>query len=465
MLNRYDALTTSNKVSYQNALNASNLPFATACGSILTNYSWKEIDAANSIDQALQHDLPPQEVFFGIDVWAQNTTSLTHPRITYPEQGGGGTNTGIAVAKLASLGLSAGIFAPAWSFEHFPGCGRAIERAVWEGTALSKSIDCSCGNCSSRHPSNQQYPVSRYARRFPAGSKTFFYTNFSRAFATHGEREKEILFDGKDVHSCLGSQSILPPTMISLESDEKTTNVLFHKLEDQEGRPHLVIEAYVPLFQTDHTISDQYLPLYHFNMPADGTLQLSISYRKPSNSVDVATHFLLKFDSGSQLISVPQVPGTHVITATIGTQSGTNTNLQELGVSVNGLLPASSPCRILEILSICIKPTRSKQREGIITNILVDGREQGETHHLRLCWRFGDTNERVHGLPYSHITGSCSYFEIIVDGLELGRAYALEHILPQRLIERYKNGEMDVEVRGIGFDGQKLAQGSVRVRI
>ena len=45
----------------------------------------------------------------GIDVWAQSKSSQTHPRITYPKKGGGGTNTGLAVRKLAELGLSAGV--------------------------------------------------------------------------------------------------------------------------------------------------------------------------------------------------------------------------------------------------------------------------------------------------------------------------------------------------------------------
>ena len=115
---RYDALTTSNKVSYQNALNVQNMIFAKACGGILTNYCWKEGDAAESMHNALQNDIPLQNVYLGVDVWAQNTTKLTQPRVTYPEYGGGGTNTGVAVAKVAELGLSAGVFAPAWTFAY-----------------------------------------------------------------------------------------------------------------------------------------------------------------------------------------------------------------------------------------------------------------------------------------------------------------------------------------------------------
>ncbi|KAF2129153.1 glycoside hydrolase family 85 protein [Dothidotthia symphoricarpi CBS 119687] len=466
----YDALTTSNKVSYQNALNASNLPFATACGSILTNYCWKETDAVSSFAQAMRHDamhhgLSPQEVFCGIDVWAQNTTKLAHPRVTYPEKGGGGTNTGIAVAKLADLRLSACIFAPAWSYEHFPGHGRAIERAMWEGTALSANIDCPCGDCASRHPSNQLYPITRFARESAAGSKTFFYTDFNRAFGTHDEREKEMLFDGKNTHSRLGSQSVLPRTAVSKEDDESSRSVLSHRLEDLEGQSQLVIEVYASLSPTSHIINEQFLPLFHLNMPADGTLQLTVCYRKPSSPANVTTNFFVKSTSGLQIVPVPQIPGPHVVTATIGTQSDTRSTLKELGVSVHGPLSSSSSVRLVEILSICITPAHSVQATVTITGIHIEEREQGETQHLRLCWTYGSSSERAKGLPHSDITGPCSYFVVVVDGVKLGRAYALEHILPQRLVERCKGREVDVNVIGVGFDGQKLAEERVKVRM
>ena len=72
-----------------------------------------------------------KSIYFGVDVWAQNKSSFTHPRVTYPEYGGGGTNTGVALARLSDTGQSVGIFAPAWSFEHFPGHERDVERTVW----------------------------------------------------------------------------------------------------------------------------------------------------------------------------------------------------------------------------------------------------------------------------------------------------------------------------------------------
>mgnify|MGYP004550244927 CR=1 FL=1 len=179
----------------------------------MTNYCWRESDAANSMHEALQKSLPPQHVYFGIDVWAQNTSKLSQPRITYPEYGGGGTNTGVAVAKLAEVGLSAGLFAPAWTFEHFPDHGRNVEQTMWDGLDLPEDADCPCGNASKRHQPNKAMPVTGFATLYNAGSETFFFSDFSRAFSTHNDKEKKNLFSGYVMHAQLGSQSILPLRM------------------------------------------------------------------------------------------------------------------------------------------------------------------------------------------------------------------------------------------------------------
>ncbi|KAJ5056101.1 glycosyl hydrolase family 85-domain-containing protein [Bipolaris maydis] len=268
----YDALTVSNKISYQNALSMSNINFASACGSILTNYCWKDADAENSLQLALSSKISPRNIFFGIDVWAQNKSSFTHPRVTYPEYGGGGTNTGVAVAKLAGLGLSAGIFAPAWSFEHFPGKGRAAERTVWQGIPLPCDMDCSCGDCLSRHQPNEAFAILKNAKERVAGSEKFFYTDFTRAFATHDDTSND-LFDGCSAHAQLGSQSILPrPTIFG---DGHQAVELWHRLDSSSGTSCLVIEARQNQLESDHT-TEFWLPLFRFDMPADASLQTEI---------------------------------------------------------------------------------------------------------------------------------------------------------------------------------------------
>lgn len=155
-------------MSYQNGLTPYNLPFAETCGSILTNYCWEESQAKDSKTFALRSGFKPEKVYFGIDVFAQGGG-----RTTYPKERGGGTNTGVAVAKLAELGMSACLFAPAWSFEHFHPHGREIEKVVWEGEALPVGIECPCKDMVKCHQPTVGSSVLEHARTFPAGSETF----------------------------------------------------------------------------------------------------------------------------------------------------------------------------------------------------------------------------------------------------------------------------------------------------
>jgi len=176
----YDSLTRDNRIDYQNALTERNIIFAKAAGSILTNYVWTPETATTTKALALQNDIDPADVLCGIDVWAQSSE-----RETYPRDVGGGTGTGLAVAKLAELGLSAGIFGPAWPYEHFH-ClsdSRAVEKAMWTAAALPETLRCDCASRSRHHIENyMEHPILANAQNFLAGSNAFFYTDFMQAF-------------------------------------------------------------------------------------------------------------------------------------------------------------------------------------------------------------------------------------------------------------------------------------------
>lgn len=161
-LSRYDAITSKNNIKYQNALTVENLFFSEACGSLLTNYCWTDTKVQGTKQLALQQGFKLDRIYFGIDVWAQNTTKLTHPRVTYPAKRGGGTNTGVAVAKLAQEGFSAALFGPAWTYEHFSGArGRQMDQVMWDGQALPDEVDCSCEETHQTHPPNLEQPIIR----------------------------------------------------------------------------------------------------------------------------------------------------------------------------------------------------------------------------------------------------------------------------------------------------------------
>ncbi|KAL8773903.1 MAG: hypothetical protein Q9209_001333 [Squamulea sp. 1 TL-2023] len=90
----YDALTTDGDVYYQNGLTTLNCQYAEAADGLFTNYRWTDKKLAESKILAIEAGIPNENIFFGIDLWAQNTNMPGPPRVTYPPKGGGGTNTG-----------------------------------------------------------------------------------------------------------------------------------------------------------------------------------------------------------------------------------------------------------------------------------------------------------------------------------------------------------------------------------
>lgn len=477
-------MTITNKVSYQNAVSALNLPFAKACGSILTNYCWKENDATNTIHKVLFENLPLHKIYFGIDVWAQNTTQLSHPRVTYPEYGGGGSNTGIAVAKLAELGLSAGIFAPAWTFEHFPGYGRDVEQTMWDAEDLPEGITCSCGDCEKRHRPSKTMALTAFARQYSATSETFFFTDFSRAISTHSMNEKDALFDGFNIHTQLGSQSVLP---LRIESLGMRTP-LQHFIEDDSGRTQLVIEARnLPSSSLKKdlapTMHGWMIPLFKLDMPVNGSLRLRVSYRDLSN-MPQGVYFYVKVSGtihGLVRKDIPQMD--HLLDLEVRhlhDSSLQDPRLEELGFH-SIAFDAGNGTRLVEVDYICIQPIAafpilpepapfqqisvssrdlplgSPIHTETVSGIHRSSRGEGETQQLRLCWAHTSTSHPMDGMPYSNITGPFSYFTVYIDDLCLGRAYAAEHILPASLADRLTGREASVKIKGVGFDGQELA--------
>lgn len=91
----YDALTSDNEVDYQNSLTPKNLAYVLAADAVFTNYKWTTAKLEEAQITAEKYNIKSVDVFFGVDVWAQNTNMPGPPRITYPSKGGGGTNTGV----------------------------------------------------------------------------------------------------------------------------------------------------------------------------------------------------------------------------------------------------------------------------------------------------------------------------------------------------------------------------------
>ena len=113
-------------------------------------------------------------------------------------------NLSQAINALANLNFATAIFAPGWTFEHFRAgldqsdrareasqAGRRIEQTMWEGAKLPDNLQCDCTKRIQQHKLYfQNHPIVRHAREYPAGSATYFETDFTRAFAI-GRRSEE----------------------------------------------------------------------------------------------------------------------------------------------------------------------------------------------------------------------------------------------------------------------------------
>ncbi|CBN78701.1 Mannosyl-glycoprotein endo-beta-N-acetylglucosaminidase, family GH85 [Ectocarpus siliculosus] len=98
----YDSVTVEGKLEWQDRLNGENRVFFDACDGIFSNYAWKaDYPSACALEaQARRYD-----VYMGIDTFGRGTW------------GGGGFDVDKALGKIRRAGVSAALFAPAWTME------------------------------------------------------------------------------------------------------------------------------------------------------------------------------------------------------------------------------------------------------------------------------------------------------------------------------------------------------------
>lgn len=408
----------------------------------------------------------------GIDVWAQNTTKSTHPRVTYPKQHGGGTYTGIAVSELGEFGLSAAVFAPAWTFEHFPGHEHVAERALWDGEIIPEDMECACGKALEIHPRGKA--LAAFARQFAAGSQQYFYTDFARAFGCHRDGLSKWLYDGKRMHSQLAAQSILPYMALTSGFDvvdrlDNAVNILCMVLDDSPGHTYLLVQvgSVIPPGENAEQFYERLLPLFRVDMTPVGPLRFKVGYKGMISLPETTATFYLKFTTGIAFISLIEGDGLREIEGPVlHGEISSSTRLIEVGVYLKSR-PIEERLTVVEITGIHIGPLVKMQGTCKIENIRTELRSNGDEQHWRLCWDIFDKNEEAiisAGQPYSLITGPFSYFTINIDGIS-ARSYALEWVVFQSMVELMAGRVVEASITGIGFGGQRLAYAASAVRI
>ncbi|KAF2232128.1 glycoside hydrolase family 85 protein [Viridothelium virens] len=482
----YDALTTENKVIYQNGLTKKNLPFLKCSGSLLTNYCW-DLDKLREAKIMIRDNcLNATDLLFGVDVWAQTKQPKQNPRTTWPRNHGGGTNSGLAVAEIASCQLSVGIFGPAMPYEHFGRHGKAVDRSMWEGTSLPEGLKCDCGDDSSEfHAENLTAPITRFAKQFPAGSRYFFYTNFERAFSQMPQTGK--------IRAQIGSQSVLPglidhdvPTkrhMISGDHNQHCCTLLL----DHPARVLITTKRLEPGLQgSSGAVSgrNRCFTLFKLALSCDQPLRVYLRLRPllPYRRLAVGCVSVTFANDTTRVLrdSRPTDDGFHIVDTVLhetaekvdGTilEDTDNTIVTELGVSLDSFdHDFRNPADVLEIYAICIQPAHVAQNLYGISDIHVEDRNESHFKHMRLCWKIHERISKhrecpvehprfpdgtLDKRPWSEVTGPFSHFRIRVNGEEVGRAHALEYVLPQSMWGKLRRGEeCQVQIIGVTFWG------------
>jgi hypothetical protein len=355
---------------------------------------------------------------------------------------------------------------------------------VWDGQALPDNIECSCGNATLRHRSYPENSAIQYAKLFPAGSETFFYTDFTRAFGKHTDEERGRIYSDEALHAQLGAQSILP-LAVPLRDCNMDPRLL-HKFEDSVGHTKLIITNHnAAKTKSPSQDLDLSLPLYNLNMPLDGpgkaSLQLTVKYRNVlrDTSAVPSLYLIYRSDKGPekrheqrfQLLLDKSSDAISSLSTKISCPTASNhkVRLKELGIHLRRTA-SEEVVPILEILSICIIPAQQDldRETHSISSIRISERGEGENKHLRLCWTISDTTGQLpatKGSPYSPITGSISYFVVQLDGLNVGKAYACECIISQEVAGKAMGREVEVHITAVGFDARALCERTVRLPI
>lgn len=403
-------------------------------------------------------------MYFGIDIWAQNRPhSFLHPRLTWPLLTGGGTNTGFAVKKCAEMGVSAGLFAPGWCWEHFSSSTdrRKVEESLWRGVELEGSVVCECkprfwGGDVHRTKEYFGNGVTRWAEEGMVGSENGFWTGFEKAI--------EVVSDGsggKRMVSRLGAQGIMP---VPNEDGEKGMRWVV-----DDDRPGILsIVAAEPLHGET---GRRCLKLYNLGVGVEEDTRLMVRYRRPGAFPPLSIAFLIKTHSSSgeteEVIPLPvanfnDIPFSYKLCPT----SGRDAAIIEVGIVLIGPLRSHQE-EILQLSSLSIGSSSSFPSTSLIqvTNIQLKIQGRDEWKHGRLTWSVSRVLERPSKIEdWSRITGPAAYFEIGIDGAIIGRAYGLEFVLPDVIVERWRSDGVVAELCGVLFGGTRLRKVRVELR-
>ncbi|MCJ1324349.1 hypothetical protein MMC10_001011 [Thelotrema lepadinum] len=483
----YDALSIHNKVDHQNGLTHENAQFTQKSDGLFTNYMWDLQKLERSCRYAEKCGIPYDNLFFGIDVWAQNDPMPGPLRITFPEKGGGGSNTGLAMRTLADSGVSTAIFAPGWTHEHFStdlnglqSISDKVNQSMWEGRTLPQQLLCGCKGRPHHTSSYQLHSILNSSIQYPAGSSEFFYTNFRPAFRISS-------YDAatrSETFAHLGLQSIHPTKACHSLSDQQvqylgplSADVIHTWLPGNEGelKSSLSIKLETPVQAGSHeprnTQEEHRLCLY--NLAIECKEQLSLQMVYTLQEFQDAEHYIFEFglyffiiaESGSTRYEYLPLKVEKRFRSNYDyfiQESSAKSRLIELGVYCR-CRPQAEATELFQCHSLSVVPTSALTSvlglQFSITNLRITRKEIINRKEERLEWGWiGDKDLWPKCLPLSEITGPFSHFVVLKDEKEIGVSQSLAFPLYPEGFELVQGGSMTFTVQGICFAGIGLRE-------
>lgn len=393
------------------------------------------------------------------------------------------------MAALGQAEFSTAVFAPGWCYEHFDTSlprstdaaaattmARAVDRSVWQGVPLPVDVGCDCRKGKPHHTKDyRKHPILRHAREYPAGSSSYFHSDFTTAFFK----------ESVGFRSRLGSQAILPHNMADTGKES-----LVQKLYTCFEEDHLCIRVTssarlkegpeiaavnVPRGTTASHPETIRLCLFKLNMSCEddvcaiiemASAHISVGFYATYQGIDCR-----KLEYRYHAIS-PEGPSTSNVTAMTIYPNITEIRLQapateyqlvEFGVSCQGCYSEEPDQLLLTLRSLTIRPYDESDHSFYINGIMVSRSGTGNNIEAQLAWRWeGIKGKWPHGIPWSATTGPFSHFAIFIDNREAGTAHCLEFPLRDEDHEASGNEQVAVSIHGHLFGGGTITSSSTR---
>ena len=365
------------------------------------------------------------------------------------------------IGSMAKYGVGTGLFATGWCFQQF-GAGNASQDTklfrsdadsyMWTAQpdlSLLKSANLKFddnGTVDKYIDKNQAAKcITKYARRYPAGSEAFFHTDYGKAVAYLGPR---------DYRAHLGEQSIWP---INRSADLKNPagGHLSAKLNDIRATCTIGVALASGAAPTANDQAEGTIILHKLNMRSDINYNLTVKYKRLAQFADLKVKAFVTVGSNPvvvELVGATDQPATTQPLAL--TQS--SSPIGAVGIHLQGpaKLFSSSGVDVMDIYEITIKPSQESYPTCKIGSVAFqqDGPNSAPFHRLNWSVPIADAASRPKHLPYSSLTGPFSHFNISIGGTGLGRAHTTSFVLDPDTAKNI-SGNVAVTIAGVAFDG------------